>query len=332
MFKYLSATALFATTLTVLTLVVSAEPPAAEQHQPGSQQGSDVVEPEVVDDPDELLELPDAGDDVDAYLHLPPPTRPGQIRDLALSEIGVCVSTHGGRLHCRSFPGEVVSQPVEGRFFALAGGDRHFCALDEKSRPICWGDDEAGQAKAPEKVMIDVAAGATHSCGITAEGEPTCWGELDQAHRNPPAGPFSAIVASGGRTCAFGARTTSRCWGVDSPRRRPFRAPLRTLAMSTDAICAIDIHHRPSCRFDELRPTSQHPPALPVADLAVGRGFVCTLDPLGAIECVGPRAPRLPDEPPAAFLLAAGQDRVCAASNTGALHCWNRQGAISLSD
>lgn len=308
---------IIATFALALTLAVGlATTTAAQDDQP--------PEPAPPEDPDQLLVLPDVADDIDAYLHLPPPRPAGGIRQLAASDRQACVLLQNGLVECwpidETF--DTFVAPPNELFAAIAVGRDHACGLDPTSRPICWGDNRYGQLDAPNEILLDIAAGDHHSCGIDVTGEIHCWGQLDAAHRNPPSGPFDKISAGADRTCVAGPWEPSRCFGGHTAPDEPFDEYVHLLETSSNVVCALDLSNRPICRLDPM-PRPFEPPSPLAADIAVGSGFMCTLEPSGALRCAGPDAPALPPSPPISQIIDAGEQTLCAVTVLNELKCWD---------
>ncbi len=284
--------------------------------------------PEPVDDPEILLQLPEVGDEIEAYLHLPTIEPPSRIRTLATSNQGFCVLYYGGVSRCFDLNGQRQNSPTV-PLLSLSAGDAHYCGLDQRSHVVCWGQSPGATAAPEDEAMLAVAAGANHSCAIDSSGKPRCWGDADRQPSSTLRGPFAFIEAAGDRSCAFGARETSRCWEDSTSSTKPFDQPVGKLAMSSDVTCAIDHHNRPVCLFHDAAPRRPRMPTTRASDIAAGRDFACTLDPQGVIECVGSGAPQFDDQVQSAQMIDAGEELLCAATATSAIRCWNDAGPIT---
>lgn len=279
-----------------------------------------------IPDPGELNELPEIGDPVENYLHLPPPRPPGEVREIAISQTQVCALIQAGFVFCWPLQEDtVVMEPPRELFVTITAGDHHFCGLDTTSRPICWGDNAANQLEAPREVLLSISAGSTHTCALDAAGQPICWGRLDVDHQRPPSEPFHHIDAGLNHTCATGPWEPSLCWGTNAWIDKPFREAISQLSVSSDTVCALDATNRPIC---ETSGAPLDPPSPLAVDLAVGRSFVCTLDPNGDLQCDGPNAPDLPPSPPISIGIEASEEILCAVTAWEGLHCWDDSGII----
>lgn len=93
---------------------------------------------------------------------------------------------------------------------AIASGDWHACALDQKSHVTCWGMIVAG----PATQLRELSAGTALATGVTTTGELVSWGN-DSAIQPLPAGAdFTAITSYSGFACALRTNGTLSCWGA----------------------------------------------------------------------------------------------------------------------
>jgi alpha-tubulin suppressor-like RCC1 family protein len=131
---------------------------------------------------------------------------------------------------------------AKGKMTAVAGGDRHTCAVADTGRAKCWGWNAYGQlgdgsitsrltpvrviALRPAQNNDDVlTGGGGHTCALTDTGAVRCWGQNiygqlgdgTTASRSTPratkAGPAVAIAAGVAHTCALKSTGKVRCWG-----------------------------------------------------------------------------------------------------------------------
>lgn len=310
-----------------LAMTLGSALPAHAQTPEQSAPADDFPRPQLPDDPRDLAQLPDIGANIDQFLHLPPLTPPGKVKEIAISGDQVCALIHAGFVFCWPLgdDDQILEIPRE-LFATITAGERHFCGLDATARPICWGADDVGQLDAPDELFAQIAAAATHTCGLDHAGEPICWGRTDADHRDPPSGPFQDIAAGPSHTCAAGAWERSRCWGDNATVDRPFDEPVHNLEVSSDLVCATDTAHRPMCEFGHTAPFELPSPI--AVDLAVGHSFACTLDGSGRLECAGPNAPALPPTPPILRAIDANEHTLCAITAWETLMCWDDTGLI----
>jgi alpha-tubulin suppressor-like RCC1 family protein len=139
-------------------------------------------------------------------------------------------------------PVAVTILPAGTQVSAVAGGERHTCALSSGGAVYCWGAFDAGQlgtgslaaqtspaAPAVASGATALATGQSHSCAI-ASGALECWGlnSLGQVDADstqttfasphaPSLGGFqpSALAAGRGHTCGTEAGGTPKCFGAN---------------------------------------------------------------------------------------------------------------------
>lgn len=132
--------------------------------------------------------------------------------------------------------------PVSGglRFFAIAAGLAHTCALSSGGAAYCWGQDSTGQlgrggtggsTQTPTAVtgglaFTAITAGGNHTCAQTSAGTVYCWGsnaygQLGTGSTNSSGTPtlvagsiaFRQVDAGSRHTCGVTAEGTAYCWG-----------------------------------------------------------------------------------------------------------------------
>ena len=59
----------------------------------------------------------------------------------------------------------------------------------------CWGDNEKGQATAPEGEFTSVSGGLYHTCGLRQDGSIVCWGDNEIGQTSAPGGEFTSVSA-----------------------------------------------------------------------------------------------------------------------------------------
>ena len=107
----------------------------------------------------------------------------------------------------------------EGTFTAVGAGQTHSCAIRANGYATCWGNNVAGQSRAPFRVPFSaITAGAGHTCGLRTDGTITCWGsnQWNSNHTGQaqaPRGTFSAVTAGLAHTCGLRTDGTITCWG-----------------------------------------------------------------------------------------------------------------------
>ena len=81
----------------------------------------------------------------------------------------------------------------------------------------CWGDDEYGEATAPEGEFASVSAGSAHACGVRVDGSVACWGDDEYGEATAPEGEFTSVNAGvGNHTCGVRVDGSVACWGDDA--------------------------------------------------------------------------------------------------------------------
>src|SRR3954447_9088077 len=72
---------------------------------------------------------------------------------------------------------------------ASLDGDLHTCAIKPDATPVCWGNDQFGQATIPAGIgtVTAIDVGADHTCAIKTGGVPARLGPTRGGGRTPPA-------------------------------------------------------------------------------------------------------------------------------------------------
>lgn len=155
-------------------------------------------------------------------------------------------------------------------------GGNHSCYLNAQGRVHCWGDNQHGQAAAPDDTkFLRISADYEKTCGVRADDHLLqCWGRF-HASWDPTDQPITDIEVGSGHACAIlQSNGTVTCWpGSDSPGPKPPNGLVaRSLAGSNQTYCAItepDGHLTcwgqapyedgvPSGAFDEIAATAFH--------------------------------------------------------------------------
>ena len=112
------------------------------------------------------------------------------------------VSQFGGNtITCRGRP----TRPI-------TAGTAHF-ALRTDNTITCWGNNDSGQADAPDGQYTAITASSIHSCALRTDNTITCWGAKGLERANAPDGQYTAITAGYGHSCALRTDNTITCWG-----------------------------------------------------------------------------------------------------------------------
>ncbi|MDO4887407.1 MAG: hypothetical protein Q3979_01690 [Actinomycetaceae bacterium] len=141
-------------------------------------------------------------------------------------------------------------------FVHVVTGESHTCARTTNGIVYCWGDNQAGQSGAGEKIekdavltrpiRIDVpgfitmlVAGANHTCALNSDGDLYCWGQNAQGQSgSESSGPV-----------------------VDEPRQVAFSRPVTALAAGRDHTCAVTEDAKLSCwgsnRDGQIKPSGE---------------------------------------------------------------------------
>jgi alpha-tubulin suppressor-like RCC1 family protein len=225
----------------------------------------------------------------------------------------------------------------------IAAGRGFTCAVNDGGRVRCWGKNDLSQLgngtrteveSKPSFVadltdVVSVGAGQTHACALTRSGRVACWGKNetagDEQHavRSFPATVVEkdarALAVGGRHDCVVTTGGSALCmgWGSDGQLGNG------AASSSATATAVAGLDHG-------------------VLALSAGDAHTCAITGDGKLACWGSaRSGRLGNgasQTYAAALspvdvvnmktnvasVAAGGDRTCALSRTGAVTCWGR--------
>lgn len=260
----------------------------------------------------------------------------GAVEQMSLSGDFGCVLLSGGDVECMGYDHGGTDQPVAlgAAALDLATGDGHGCALLTGQTVECWGQNAEGQLgdgtpqgrEAPAPVIGLAQATAVHaagdrSCALDEGGDVWCWGRrLDGSNveRLSPEqisglGVTTALSMSDGQTCALQDDGTVMCWGYGAcdaldrsgdcpaPVAVPGLAAVDEIATGSSAACA-RTGGSLLCWGENF-------------DGEMGNG---TLDPV--------YTPTVVDGLTDVALVGFGDNHVCVALASDAIHCWGSNG------
>jgi uncharacterized repeat protein (TIGR01451 family) len=107
------------------------------------------------------------------------------------------------------------TQPPDGTFTQVSGGDFHTCGIRTDGTVACWGADWDGQSSPPSGTFTQVSASADHTCGVRDDGTLACWGWNGYGESSPPGGTFTQVEAGTNHTCGIRTDGTAVCWGLN---------------------------------------------------------------------------------------------------------------------
>ena len=192
-------------------------------------------------------------------------------------------------------------------FSRISAGLNFNCGLRPDGAIACWGENEAGQASPPNGRFYDIAAGQNHACALS-EGALTCWGkgfpDGPQTIQEIPKF-LSTIQAGAGFTCGLTSDADMACWtNVDEKLADKFGddgsglaitpGPFAGLAIGLRHACAISADGGVFCRAEDRKHYSLRaafPPSTKFVQAAGGMYHACGITELSDIECWGSGAP-----------------------------------------
>lgn len=234
----------------------------------------------------------------------------------------------------------------------IATGFFHTCAVTQKGAVKCWGNNKYGQLgdgsnnrgniNTPVDVfglssgVITITAGDYHTCALTQSGAVKCWGynpsgQLGDGTNKQSNIPVNVTGLSSGiksisagelHTCAVTQSGAAICWGNNlngqlGDGTNIYRnTPVRVFGLSSG-----------------------------IADIAAGKEHTCAITNNGAVKCWGNNGRGQLGDGRGSYrnapvdvsglssgvtVIAAGSDRTCAITNSGAVKCWGSNNYVHL--
>ena len=231
----------------------------------------------------------------------------------------------------------------------LSSGVFHTCALREDGTPVCWGNNDSGQAAPPRgEQFASISSGGDYTCGLRQGGTPLCWGSAglfgsdnhwrsrdglwtSPTDANREVGynakaltimRFKSLSAGTVKACAIQANGTPRCWGRDdvAPTGETFIA----ISSGESHTCALREDGAPVCwgRDDSIQP----PEGERFVSISSGARYTCALREDGTPVCWGKQGyVPLPPEGERFSSISSGWHHVCALRQDGTPFCWGSE-------
>lgn len=185
----------------------------------------------------------------------------GEFQKVVTKANVTCAMTLEGELQCwgaQDIRRDILEVP-DGQFETFDIGDPYAgCAIDDRNRIQCWGDDSRGVlSEAPSGKFHDIAVGGGHACALDDDGEMVCWGtdetptQKGRRIEDAPSGQFAQVEAYSLSSCVRHKDGPIECWG-----------------------------YREKFDFDDI-------PKTEFETMEMGPGYVCGLDASQAITCWG---------------------------------------------
>ena len=214
-------------------------------------------------------------------------------------------------------------------FESITAGNRHTCGIKTDGGVVCWGDNQFGQAAAPEGQFISIGAGHDFTCGLASSHAVVCWGDGVLGRLQTLAGTFSSLAVGSYHACAANATAPVESWGpVYRPAGDLPSEPMRTITAGGFFTCGSPAAGTVSCWGTGYahHSRSQIPESQtdPFQSLTSGGTHVCGIHWEGSVECWGGWSlydqTNVPDQE---FRpLAAGENHTCGVTKGGSLQYW----------
>ena len=238
-------------------------------------------------------------------------------------------------------PTPTVPQPL---LLRVISSSYHSCGLRLDDTPVCWGENDHGQAKPPDgEKLVAISSGGLHTCGLRTDGSPVCWGKMSLGLKiilgQPLLGPlvsaadilpsgekFTVISNGGGHTCGLRLDGTPVCWGRNevgqtlSPSREKFAA----LSSGSDHTCGLRADGTPVCWGANLFGEATPPAGEKLATISSSTFHTCGLRLDGTPVCWGFNRDG-EATPPAGEkfeTISSGGSHTCGLRTDGTPVCW----------
>ena len=218
---------------------------------------------------------------------------------------------------------DTVVFPPSRRFSEVAAGGGHACGLRTEGTVVCWGNNDTGQADAPDGQFDAVAAGSEHTCALRTEGTVVCWGNNYAGQAEDPDGQFSAVSAGGWHSCGLRTDSTVVCWGADwdgqaaAPSGR-----FSTVAAGDRHSCGLRTDATVEC-WGADGDGQATAPGGSFSSVSAGRSHSCGVRADATVECWGADRDGRTTAPHGQFsAVSAGGDHSCGVRADGTVECW----------
>ena len=220
----------------------------------------------------------------------------------------------------------------------------HSCGLRLDDTPVCWGENDHGQAKPPAgEKLIAISSGGLHTCGLRTDGSPVCWGKISLGLKiilgQPVLGPlvsaadilpakekFTVISNGGGHTCGLRLDGTPVCWGRNevgqtlSPSLEKFAA----ISSGSDYTCGLRADGTPVCWGSNLFGEAAPPAGEKLATINSSTFHTCGLRLDGTPVCWGfnREGEATPPAGEKFETISSGGSHTCGLRTDGTPVCW----------